>query len=193
LANDLNFERIVLDHQAMVFRTLTRLVGSRENVEDLAQEVFFRLCRALPAFRGDALLTTYLYRIVVNVAQDEWKRRRKERPVVSISSSISSARDEEAPIWEDQLQHPGLDAEEQLAEKQFQESVERQLQQLSAVERSVLVLYHQEERSYEQIALALQLPLNTVRTHLHRGRKKLREGIQQEQAAERSPAWLSAR
>jgi len=66
------------------------------------------------------------------------------------------------------------------------------LQQLSAVEKAVLVLYHQEERSYEQIAETLSLPIGTVRTHLHRGRKKLREGIQRQQGAERRPAWQSA-
>ena len=49
-------------------------------MEDLAQEVFLRLYRALPEFRGEAAVSTYLYRIVVNVAQDEWKRRcRKDR------------------------------------------------------------------------------------------------------------------
>jgi RNA polymerase sigma-70 factor (ECF subfamily) len=193
LANDLNFEQIVRDHQEMVFRTLLRLNGSREHIEDLAQEVFFRLYRALPAFRGEALLTTYLYRIVVNVAQDEWKRRRRvERPLVSISSPVSSNEDGESD-WEDRLQHPGVNAEEQLSEKQFQQLVERQLQHLSDVERTVLVLYHQEERSYEQIADALKLPMGTVRTHLHRGRKKLREGIQQQQTTERRPAWQSTR
>jgi len=193
LANDLNFEQIVRDHQDMVFRTLQRLNGSREHIEDLAQEVFLRLYRALPAFRGEALLTTYLYRIVVNVAQDEWKRRRRvERPLVSISSPAAS--NEHGDVdWEDRLAHPGLDAEQQLSEKQFQQLVELQLQHLSDVERTVLVLYHQEERSYEQIADALKLPMGTVRTHLHRGRKKLRESIQQEQTAERRPAWQSTR
>jgi len=200
LARDLNFEQIVRDHQEMVFRTLLRLNGNREQIEDLAQEVFLRLYRALPAFRGEALLTTYLYRIVVNVAQDEWKRRRRvERPLVSISSPVGSNDDGEID-WEERLAHPGLDAEQQLSEKQFQQSVERQLQHLSDVERTVLVLYHQEERSYEQIADALKMPMGTVRTHLHRGRKKLRESIQQEQTvhrqqqtAERRPAWQSAR
>ena len=193
MANDLNFEQIVRDHQEMVFRTLLRLNGNREHIEDLAQDVFLRLYRALPAFRGEALLTTYLYRIVVNVAQDEWKRRRRvERPLVSISSPVSSNEDGDID-WEDRLAHPGLDAEQQLSEKQFQQSVEQQLQHLSDVERTVLVLYHQEERSYEQIADALKMPMGTVRTHLHRGRKKLREGIQQQQTAERRPAWQSTR
>jgi RNA polymerase sigma-70 factor, ECF subfamily len=171
-----NFEQIVHDHQAMVFRTLVRLTGTRD-VEDLAQEVFLRLYRAVAGFRGESLLTTYLYRIVVNVAQDEWKRRRRDRPLLSFS--------DEEEAWEDRLPHPGLDAEQQLAERQFRYSVEQQLQQLSPIERSILVLYHQEELSYEQIALSLKLPIGTVRTHLHRGRKKLREAIE----ADRRDTW----
>src|SRR5271154_804513 len=113
----------------MVFRTLLRLNGSREHIEDLAQEVFLRLYRALPAFRGEAQISTYLYRIVVNVAQDEWKRRRRvERPLVSISSTDSA---DDKLGWEDRLPHPAPNAEEQIAERQFQQSVEEQLQRLS--------------------------------------------------------------
>ncbi len=169
----------------MVFSTLIRLTGSREHVDDLAQEVFLRLYRALPSFRGEALLSTYLYRIIANVAQDEWKRRRRvDRPLVT----ISDAKDD----WEGRLQHPGPDAEQQLAEKEFRYSVERQLQELSPVERTILVLYHQTECSYEQIAQSLKLPIGTVRTHLHRGRQKLREGLQRQQKAERKTAWQKA-
>ncbi len=170
----------------MVFGTLIRLTGSREHIDDLAQEVFLRLYRALPAFRGESLLSTYLYRIVANVAQDEWKRRRREdRPLVSLS--------EEESDWEDRLPHPSPDAEEQFAERQFRHAVEEQLQQLSPVERTILVLYHQEERSYEQIAQSLNLPIGTVRTHLHRGRKKLREGIERRQTLERRTTWQKTR
>ena len=157
-------------HQAAVFRTLLRLTGDREAVEDLAQEVFLRLYRALPGFRGDAAVSTYLYRITVNVAQDAWKRRRRvERPLRSIS-------DDEAG-WEDRLPHPARNAEEQMSEREFAQAVEEQMARLSEVERAVLVLYHQEEQSYGQIALTLGVPINTVRTHLHRGRGKLREAL----------------
>jgi RNA polymerase sigma-70 factor (ECF subfamily) len=186
LAADPSFEQIVRDHQTRVFSTLIRLTGSRERVDDLAQEVFLRLYRALPAFRGEALLSTYLYRIIANVAQDEWKRRRRDdRPLVSFSA--------EEGDWEDRLPHPGPDAEQQFAERQFRYSVEQQLQQLSPTERTILVLYHQEERSYEQIAQSLKLPIGTVRTHLHRGRKKLREGLQRQQESERGTAWQKTR
>jgi RNA polymerase sigma factor (sigma-70 family) len=184
LATDLSFEQIVRDHQAIVFRTLIRFVGNHEDINDLAQEVFLRLYRALPSFRGEALVTTYLYRIVVNVAQDEWKRRKRlDYPLVSISDEDDSL--------EDRLRDPALNAEEQLAEREFQNMVEGQLQRLSAIERSVLVLYHQEELSYEQIANSLKMPIGTVRTHLHRGRSKLREGIQSQQKLERQPCKIN--
>lgn len=171
MQTDTSFEQIVRDHQAMVFGTLMRMTGSREHLDDLAQEVFFRLYRALPSFRGEALLSTYLYRITVNVAQNEWKRRRQDtKSLVSISDETSG--------WEDRLEHPSRNAAEQMEDREFAQCVEEQLQKLSSVERAVIVLYHQEERTYEQIALALGLPIGTVRTHLHRGRKKMREALQ---------------
>ncbi|MDQ2832730.1 MAG: sigma-70 family RNA polymerase sigma factor [Acidobacteriota bacterium] len=183
---DLSFEQVVRDHQEMVFRTLTRLTGTRDHVEDLAQEVFLRLYRALPSFRGESLVSTYLYRITLNVAQDEWKRRKREDSTkVSLSDEVTQ--------WEDRLEHPSLNAEQQLEEREFQLSVEEQLQRLSQVERAILVLYHQEERTYAQIAHVLSLPIGTVRTHLHRGRKKLREAIQQQQANERRTPCLDSR
>lgn len=71
----------------MVFRTLARLTGEREGLEDMAQEVFLRLFRALPHFRGHAKVSTFLYRIIVNVVNDEWRRRRQERLTVSIDDA----------------------------------------------------------------------------------------------------------
>ena len=181
---DLTFEQVVRDHQAMVFRTLLRLTGSREHLDDLAQEVFLRLYRALPNFRGESLLTTYLYRITVNVAQDEWKRRRRDDQThISLSDDASA--------WEERLPHPSRNAEQQIEEREFQQSVDEQLMRLSQIERAVLVLYHQEERSYDQIAYALNLPIGTVRTHLHRGRKKLREAFQNRQPQERRVACIT--
>ena len=151
----------------MVFRTLTRLMGSSEGVDDLAQEAFLRLFRALSGFRGDAELSTYLYRIVVNLALDARRRRgAKRHREIAISADNAG--------WEDRLPSPDRNAEQQLGDRQFSELVEQALEQLRPAQRAVLVLYHQEELSYEQIASALSMPVNTVRTHLHRGRAHLR-------------------
>ena len=169
----------------MVFRTLVRMTGSNDNIDDLAQDVFLRLFRALPSFRGEALVSTYLYRITINVVQDEWKRRQKmDRKHVSLSEERG---DGAGATWTyaDRLEHPGADALEQMEQDEFRRMVDRHLLELSQMERAVIVLYHQEERSYDQIADALGLPIGTVRTHLHRGRKKLKEAIARDMEVKR--------
>ena len=161
----------------MVFRTLSRMTGAGAHVEDLAQEVFLRLYRALPEFRGDAALTTYLFRIVVNVAQDEWKRRRREREFVAATPATE---EEPASDWLENLPadtgHAHARTPEQaLSDRELQAAVDAALLALPEHERAVLVLYHQEDLSYGAISAALNLPINTVRTHLHRGRKRMSE------------------
>ena len=79
-----DFAELVEHHQTLVFRTLARLTGQREGLEDLAQEVFLRLFRALPQFRGQARITTFLYRIAINVVNDEFRRREKTRLSVPV-------------------------------------------------------------------------------------------------------------
>jgi RNA polymerase sigma-70 factor (ECF subfamily) len=177
------FEELVREQQGMVFGTLTRMTGAGAHVEDLAQEVFLRLYRALPEFRGDAAISTYLYRIVVNVAQDEWKRRRKER--LHIASEPAMEDEGEAGQWienfaGDELAGQHARTPEQLMEDaQTAQAVDAALLELAPMERAVLVLYHQEELSYEGISAALEMPINTVRTHLHRGRKRLGEMVRE--------------
>jgi RNA polymerase sigma-70 factor (ECF subfamily) len=174
------FEALVREHQGLVFRTLTRFTGAGGHVDDLAQEVFLRLYRALPYFRGDATITTYLYRITYNVAQDEWKRRKRERTYVANEPAYA---EEDDSAWLENFAGDGLagqharSPEEHMVEAELRETVDAALGTLSEMERAVLVLYHQEECSYEGIAAALEIPVNTVRTHLHRGRKKLGERL----------------
>jgi RNA polymerase sigma-70 factor (ECF subfamily) len=190
LRNDLTspqaFEALVREYQGMVFRTLTRLTGSGAHVEDLAQDVFLRLYRALPYFRGDSTVATYLYRIVVNVAQDEWKRRRRER--LHLATEPASYQEGEAGTWMegfagDKMTEHARDPEQRFADAEVRHALEMALGELSEMERAVLVLYHQEECSYEGIAAALEMPINTVRTHLHRGRKRLGEMVRARLAA----------
>lgn len=174
----------------MVFRTLARMTGPGVHVEDLAQEVFLRLYRALPEFRGDSALSTYLYRIVVNVAQDEWKRRRRDREYVG---PTPSAPDDESAEWlenqpGDALRGHARTPEQLLSDAELQRAVDAALLSLSEPERAVLVLFHQEELSYQAISAALEMPINTVRTHLHRGRKRMGALIQAQLSPPRSIA-----
>jgi RNA polymerase sigma-70 factor (ECF subfamily) len=161
-----DFADIVREHQGMVFRTLMRMLGRTDAVPDLAQEVFLRLHRALPQFGHRARLSTYLYRIVVNVVQDEWKRRRRpEYRAASLSDSDSG--------WHDRLADHAPTAQAVLERREVQATVDGLLEQLPPAERAALVLFHQEGRHYDEIAAVLDVPVNTVRTHLHRGRSRL--------------------
>jgi RNA polymerase sigma-70 factor (ECF subfamily) len=174
------FEALVREHQALVFRTLTRFTGPGAHVEDLAQEVFLRLYKALPYFRGESTISTYLYRITFNVAQDEWKRRKRERTHVATEPAFL---EDDGEGWIENFAGDALASEharspeQRMVDAEMQMSVEEALGELSEIERAVLVLYHQEDCSYEGIAAALELPINTVRTHMHRGRKKLGERL----------------
>lgn len=169
---DAQFEQVVREYQAFVFRTLTRLTGAGDHIEDLAQEVFLRLYRGLDSFRGEAKLTTWLYRITLNVAQDEWKRRKKEQTHTSF--------DDPEAGWPERIAGSAEDAEQVLSRSQTLAAVQAALNELSEPERAALVLFHQEDCTYEQIAVTLRLPVNTVRTHLHRGRQKLKERLRQQ-------------
>jgi RNA polymerase sigma-70 factor, ECF subfamily len=167
----IQFEQVVREHQEFVFRTLARLTGRGEHVEDLAQEVFLRLYRGLENFRGEAKLTTWLYRITLNVAQDEWKRRKKEQGTTSFDDPDAG--------WPERIRAGDGDAEQILSSRQAMAAVNEALGELSDNERAVIVMFHQEECTYEQIAMVLKLPINTVRTHLHRGRQKLKQRLQE--------------
>jgi RNA polymerase sigma-70 factor (ECF subfamily) len=158
-----DFEQLVDRHQDMVFRTLARLTGEQEGLEDMAQEAFLRLFRALPHFRGEAQISTFLYRIIVNVVNDEFLDRRKAR----LASPLD---DEEARGLAYSGAGPAL-----LAERaQMQQAVETGLRQLTPHDRPILTLHYQEGRSYEEIAAILDSPMGTVKTHLHRARERLK-------------------
>jgi len=158
-----DFEQLVEVHQETVFRTLARLTGEREGLEDMAQETFLRLFRALPHFRGEAQLSTFLYRIIVNVVNDEFRDRKKAR--------LQSPIDDEAARG---LAHAGASPAVLPERSQMQQAVEDALRQLAPPDRVILTLHYQEGRSYEEIAAILDSPMGTVKTHLYRARERLK-------------------
>jgi RNA polymerase sigma-70 factor (ECF subfamily) len=156
------FPELIEEYEPMVFRMLARLTGEREGLEDMAQEVFLRLFRALPHFRGRAKLSTFLYRIIVNVVNDEWRRRQVARRMEPIDEEVR------------ELVHPSAGPAEILEQSRFQQALEGALMRLPLRDRTILALHYQEGRSYEEVAAVLELPMGTVKTHLHRARERLK-------------------
>jgi RNA polymerase sigma-70 factor (ECF subfamily) len=130
------------------------ILGDRSAAEDAVQDVMIRIWRALPQFRGDAAISTWIYSITRNRCLTILKQRRGE-PV-----SLDAPESREAAEQVATTPLPNAD-------------VWSLLHALPLQYRQVLTLFYAEERSYEEIARALDMPMGTVKTHIHRGRKLL--------------------
>lgn len=157
-------EQFIRHYQRAVFAFLSRALGQRVDVEDLAQEVFVRAYRALPRFelRSEARVSTWLLQIAVRLLQDA----RKKRSAVTVPLQIHHA-------------PPGHDTPE--TERQRHElarSIERAAAQLPTEQRVVLILAEFHGLDMQEIALVTETPLNTVKTRLWRARNQMKELMQ---------------
>jgi RNA polymerase sigma-70 factor, ECF subfamily len=159
-----SFAEVYDEFQPKVRRYLGRLVGCDE-AEDLTQEVFARVHRALPGFRGDAKLSTWLYRIATNVALDTLRRR----------SSDAGGRLLQIAAPPEQ---PAARIDDRLARREVTQCVRRYIDELPPDYRGALLLSEEEELSDQEIAEALDVTLATVKIRLHRARARLRTALQ---------------
>ena len=154
------FAELVNQQQAFVYNLAYRLMGEAEEARDLAQDALLRVWQMLPSFRGEARFTTWLYRLVVNLGLNRLAHRRRDR-AAPVGDERSFAAD------------PAVDPQRLHDESERKQFIWRQVDALPEKYRLVLTLYYQQERSYVEIAHILQLPLNTVKTHLARARHML--------------------
>jgi len=158
---DAAFRELVDQYKGMVFAVISRTVSDRSLVEDLAQDVFVRVHRGLRSFRGDARLSTWMCRIAINVCADARQRAPRE---VSLDAAPAGAPPPPAAIVVDPA-FAGLELRDRVA---------KAMARLSDRSRLVLTLHYFAGRGYEEIAEALDVPLGTVKTQLHRAKQELR-------------------
>jgi RNA polymerase sigma-70 factor (ECF subfamily) len=157
------FGEIYDEFYAKIHRYLTRMVGPTD-AEDAAQEVFARISRALPAWRGEAKLSTWVYRIATNLAVDRGRQlaaQRAGQTLLQIGRTLS------AP--------PRIDDEVSRAEGR--DCIRRYVDNLPVVYRSVLLLSEVEGLSNREIAEALGISVDTAKIRLHRARARLRREL----------------
>jgi RNA polymerase sigma-70 factor (ECF subfamily) len=155
------FAELVGQQQAFIYNLAYRLMGEAEEARDLAQEALLRVWQMLPSFRGEARFTTWLYRLVVNLGLNRLAHLRR--------SQASPMSDEHAPPAAAAAADPQTIEDE----RERREYIWQQVDALPEKYRLVITLYYQQERSYAEISQILQLPLNTVKTHLARARHLL--------------------
>jgi RNA polymerase sigma-70 factor (ECF subfamily) len=145
-------------YRAEVARNLHRMLGpGRGDLEDVLQEVFIEVFRSIARFRGDAKITTWLYRVCVNVALQRL-RKRKRRAEVS-GDTVTERVTDETP-------------ERELDNRRRLDAVYRILDELSPKKRVVFILHEIEGREPKEIAGIVGAPVLTVRTRLHYARKE---------------------
>jgi RNA polymerase sigma-70 factor (ECF subfamily) len=166
-------DQMVKHELPRIYNLCLRLSRNPSDAEDLAQETFVHAVRSLPNFKGESQLSTWLYRIAVNVWKNRvrYDRRRASGKHVSLSGPAGDDEDE-AP-----LDLPGLDRppEEWVALQSEHQLLLQAMTLLDDEDRVVIVLRDLEDRPYEEIADILKLNLGTLKSRISRAREELRE------------------
>jgi len=155
------FELLVDRFQHKVFCLAISMVRDEALAQDLAQDVFVKIWKALSGYHGAASLSTWIYTITRNTCLTELKKR-ATRPTVSLAD----------PAVEEALDAiPAMQTTDRVAGAE--QDVQTLLDQLPEKYRQVLTLFYLEQKSYEEVAAMLGIPLGTVKTFLYRAKKEL--------------------
>ncbi len=165
-----SFNSLIRKHESRAYSYAFRLTRNPEEASDVVAEGFLRVYNALSNFKGQSAFTTWLYRILTNCFLDIRKRERS-RPTVSLEQTLQTPDGE----VERQVEDPGPTPDLKLERSERERSVEDAVSLLPEYQRAMIVMYHAEMMSYEEIAAALDLPIGTVKSRLNRARLNLRE------------------
>jgi RNA polymerase sigma-70 factor (ECF subfamily) len=165
------FDLLVGRYQERAYRLAWSILRDAEEARDLSQEAFIRLYQAANSFGGRARFSTWFYRILVNLCLDHRRKHRRWRGVLVAAHSDDES---EGAIVERQPA-PFQDPVENLGKEQMMTALWSAVDQLSAQQRSALLLQVQEELPTAEIATVLKCSEATVRVHLHRALNTLRK------------------
>ena len=166
------FDLIVREYQPRLYRFLYGMVGDAEVARDLTQDTFLKMFRGLRQYDPSLRFSSWLFRIAHNTAIDTLRQRRVPLAVPPVNPDG----EEVDPLV--QVPDVGAESPEQSASRrELGEMLDAAIDALRPPYRAVVILRHQEELDYEEIAEVMQLPLGTVKTYLHRARKELAERL----------------
>ena len=159
------FETLIRRHQKTIFNLVYRMLGDYDEAAEISQEVFLSAYRAIGNFRGDANFSTWLYRIALNHATT----RRK---------SLNTRQQRSVPIENTEPAsdpHPG--PAESMEKKEIRQRVQQALNRLDPDDAAVILLRDLQDVPYEEVARALDIPIGTVKSRLHRARQALKSEL----------------
>jgi RNA polymerase sigma-70 factor (ECF subfamily) len=171
------FLELVQLYQVRVYKLVLRMVGRPDEAEDMAQEVFVQVFKAVGTFRGDSKLSTWIYRIAVNLCKNRLKYLTRRKSEVQVEYEVAEERAELAVsrgATQSDLSRP-----DQLVEGyQLEHLVERAIAEMDPDFREILVLRDIEDLSYEELSQITGLADGTVKSRLHRARAMLKAAVE---------------
>ncbi len=165
------FELLVKEHTGKVVGLAWRLVGNHAEAEDLAQEAFLRLHRALPGFRGESRISTWLYRTTTRLAIDYLRRERIKRRLFFFRQDNEAL--DPVELASDERSNPERDQQS----REAMHSLRKSLSKLSSRQQVIFTLRHYEGLPLKEIAEHLGIKVGTVKAHLHRAVTQLRNDL----------------
>jgi RNA polymerase sigma-70 factor (ECF subfamily) len=171
------FNELVRAYERRVFALVLRMLGNRAEAEDLAQEVFVQVFKAIGTFRGESKLSTWIYRIAINLCKNRAKYLRVRHTDEQQELEVVAER---VPLGEARRANVGSveRPDEMLAGRQVEHIVQQAILKIEPSFRECLVLRDVEELSYEEIEEITGLAAGTVKSRIHRARAMLREIVE---------------
>jgi RNA polymerase sigma-70 factor (ECF subfamily) len=169
------FEYFVKTYQKRIFRLAYTLLRDPAEADGVTQDVFIKAYRALADFKGESAFETWLTRIAINTVRDVVRRR---KPVVLFSELHGDGEDDGPELPASLDPADGTSAERDLMSREIRRRLADALVTLSPRQRAVFVMKHYEERSIAEIGKATGLDEGTIKSHLFRAARKLRERLE---------------
>lgn len=170
------YRELVRRYERPVFSLIFRMVRNRELAEDLAQDTFVKVLNALGTYRPEFKFSSWVFKIANNVAIDQLRRRELE--TLSLEGSPHATTPDAVEATTLELGTGGESALDEVANRELGGEIERAIAKLRPEYRTCILLRHVEDRSYEEIAEVMDLPLGTVKTYIHRARHELRSMLE---------------
>ena len=167
------FNALVLHYQDNVFNTALRILGDEDLAADATQEAFLSAFRSITSFRGGSF-KAWLMRTVTNACYDEL-RRQKRRPSVPLEPETDDGEEMDSPRW---LADPDMSPEQKAEADEVEHAIQHCLNNLPVEFKTVVVMADIQGMDYSEVAIAVRVPLGTIKSRLARARLRLRECLQ---------------
>ena len=166
------FNRLVLAHQKKAYNLAFRFLGNHEDANEVAQDAFVQVYRNVHRFRGHSSFQTWLYKIILNLARNRYRKMKRRREDRKVSLDNPVAHDDGETKWE--IPDESLGPLRVVRSGEIEQQIQQALEKISPEHRQVVILRHIEGLSYVEISQILGCAEGTIKSRLHRAREELR-------------------